>query len=379
MAVKIRSIKMRSIKMNIKLNFSSLWLFLCCSFLALPAFSDNAWENATGWWNATDIPAFDKKQIKQQLPLIKVKGNQFVTASGQEIIFRGASVADPDKIETNKKFTKKHFAVLKSWGANVVRIPVHPTAWRKHGKKNYLAMLDQIVVWANDLEIYVILDWHSIGNLKSEMFQNSSYYTTSGETYDFWRTVSERYAGVNAVAFYELFNEPTVFNGRLGVVSWEEWKKINEEMITIVQAHNPNAICLVAGFNWAYDLTPVAKAPIEKQNIAYVSHPYPMKVGAPYEKNWDRDFGFIADTYPVFATEIGYQLATDKGAHIPVIDDGSYGKRITDYFGARKISWVAWVFDPDWSPQMIKDWSYEPTMQGKHFREVMLKENKPIQ
>jgi endoglucanase len=256
---------------------------------------------------------------------------------------------------------------------------VHPTAWRKHGKKNYLAMLDQIVVWANDLEIYVILDWHSIGNLKSEMFQNPSYYTTSGETYDFWRIVSERYAGINVVAFYELFNEPTVFNGRLGVVSWEEWKKINEEMITIVQAHNPNAICLVAGFNWAYDLTPVAKAPIEKENIAYVSHPYPMKVGAPYEKNWDRDFGFISDKYPVFATEIGYQLATDKGAHIPVIDDGSYGKRITDYFGTRKISWVAWVFDPDWSPQMIKDWSYEPTMQGKHFREVMLKENKPIQ
>ena len=365
--------------MHIKINFSCLWLFLCCSFIATPAFADNAWETSTGWWNATDIPAFDRKQIKKQLPLIKVKGNQFVTASGQEVVFRGASVADPDKIKTNKKFTKNHFAVLKSWGANVVRIPVHPTAWRKHGKAKYLAMLDQIVVWANDLEIYVILDWHSIGNLKSEMFQNPSYYTTAGETYDFWRTVSERYAGIHVVAFYELFNEPTVFNGRLGVVSWEEWKKINEEMITIVQAHNPNAICLVAGFNWAYDLTPIAKTPIEKQNIAYVSHPYPMKVGAPYEKNWDRDFGFAADKYPVFATEIGYQLATDKGAHIPVIDDGSYGKRITDYFGVKKISWVAWVFDPDWSPQMIKDWSYEPTMQGKHFREVMLKENKPIQ
>ena len=366
-------------KMHIKINFSCLWLFLCCSFIATPAFADNAWETSTGWWNATDIPAFDRKQIKKQLPLIKVKGNQFVTASGQEVVFRGASVADPDKIKTNKKFTKNHFVVLKSWGANVVRIPVHPTAWRKHGKAKYLAMLDQIVVWANDLEIYVILDWHSIGNLKSEMFQNPSYYTTAGETYDFWRTVSERYAGIHVVAFYELFNEPTVFNGRLGVVSWEEWKKINEEMITIVQAHNPNAICLVAGFNWAYDLTPIAKTPIEKQNIAYVSHPYPMKVGAPYEKNWDRDFGFAADKYPVFATEIGYQLATDKGAHIPVIDDGSYGKRITDYFGVKKISWVAWVFDPDWSPQMIKDWSYEPTMQGKHFREVMLKENKPIQ
>lgn len=353
-------------------------LFIFLSGISYTSFADDAWENASGWWNQTDIPAFDKSSIKKQMPLIKVKGNQFVTESGNEVIFRGASVADPDKMQNEKRLTKEHFAVLKKWGANVVRLPVHPSAWRKHGKKNYLLMLDQIIGWSNELEIYVILDWHSMGNLKSEMFQNASYYTTRGETFDFWRTVSERYAGVNVVAFYELFNEPTVFNGRLGVVSWAEWKALNEEMITIVQAHNPQAICLVAGFNWAFELKSVATAPIEKDNIAYVSHPYPMKVKAPYEENWDKEFGYVAKQYPIFATEIGYQLAGDKGAHIPVIDDGSYGKRITDYFGARKISWVSWVFDPDWSPQLIKDWNYEPTMQGKHFREVMLKENKPI-
>lgn len=352
--------------------------FFCSLFFISPAsVADNAWENTSGWWNQTDIPAFDKSKIAKQLPLIKVQGNKFVDESGKAIVFRGLNISDPDKISRDKHFTKKHFEVIHSWGANVIRVPVHPSAWRKQGKKAYLAMLDQTIIWANELGIYVILDWHSIGNLKSQMFQNNSYYTDKPETFDFWRTVSERYAGINAVAFYEIFNEPTVFNGRLGIVSWEEWKAINEEAITIIQAHNPNAISLVAGFNWAYDLTPIAKMPIERKNIAYVSHPYPMKVGAPYEKNWDRDFGFAAEKYPVFATEIGYQLATDKGAHVPVIDDGSYGKRITDYFGSKGISWVGWVFDPDWSPQMFTDYkTYEPTMQGKHFREVMLKENK---
>ena len=356
--------------------FCSLF-FISSLFASSLCFADNAWENTSGWWNQSDVPAFDKTKIAKQLPLIKVQGNKFVDDAGKVMVFRGLNISDPDKISRDKHFTKKHFEIIQSWGANVVRVPVHPSAWRKHGKKAYLAMLDQTVIWANELGMYVILDWHSIGNLKSQMFQNNSYYTDKPETYDFWRTVAERYAGVNAVAFYEIFNEPTVFNGRLGIVSWEEWKAINEEIITIIQAHNPKAISLVAGFNWAYDLTPIAKTPIERDNIAYVSHPYPMKVDAPYEKNWDRDFGFAADKYPVFATEIGYQLATDKGAHIPVIDDGSYGKRITDYFGHKGISWVGWVFDPDWSPQMIKDYkTYEPTMQGKHFREVMLKENK---
>lgn len=357
--------------------YLKLVLFPLCVFISANVLADDAWQNASGWWNATDIPAFDKSKISQQLALVKVQGNKFVDDKGKVVVFRGVNIADPDKIANDKRFTKSHFEAIKAWGANVVRVPVHPSAWRKQGKKAYLALLDQTILWANELGIYVIIDWHSIGNLKSQMFQTTSYYTDKGETHDFWRTVSERYAGVNAVAFYEIFNEPTVFNGRLGVVSWAEWKAINEEIITVIQAHNPNAISLVAGFNWAYDLTPVATAPIERENVAYVSHPYPMKVSAPYEQNWTRDFGFVADKYPVFATEIGYQLATDKGAHIPVIDDGKYGKRITDYFGDKGISWVAWVFDPDWSPQLITDYdTYAPTMQGKHFREVMLRENK---
>jgi hypothetical protein len=335
----------------------------------------DAWQNSTGWWSEVNVPDFDKKSITEQLPLIKVQGNKFVNTKAEVVVFRGVNISDPDKLVKEDRFTRKHFEIIKAWGANVVRIPVHPSAWRARGKGGYLPILDQAITWINELGMYTILDWHSMGNLKSDMYQAPMYYTTKAETFDFFRVVSARYQGVNSVAMYEIFNEPTLFNGRLGMLSWAEWKAINEEAITVIQAHNPAAIALVAGFNWAYDLTPVATAPIERSNVAYVSHPYPMKVGPPFEVNWERDWAFVADTYPVIATEIGYQLATDKGAHVPVIDDGSYGPRITDFMAKKGISWVAWVFDPDWAPQLIKDWNYAPTMQGKHFREVMLKSN----
>ena len=341
-----------------------------------PSFADaqaDAWQASAGWWNQSDFPAFEKSRIEKQLPLVKVQGNKFVADDGKVVIFRGVNMSDPDKLEKSGHLTRSYFEAIKSWGANVVRVPVHPSAWGKRGKKDYLRLLDQTVEWCNQLGLYVIIDWHSIGNLKSEMFQNNGYHTTKPETLDFFRTVAERYNGINAVALYEVFNEPTVFNGRLGVLSWADWKAINEEAITVIQAHNPNAISLVAGFNWAYDLTPIAKDPIDRKNVAYVSHPYPMKVSAPYEQNWDRDWGYVADKYPVIVTEIGYMLATDKGAHIPVIDDGSYGPRMTNYLAQKGISFTAWCFDPDWPPQLIKDWNYEPTMSGKHFREVMLK------
>ena len=74
----------------------------------------------------------------------------------------------------------------------------------------------QAVVWANELELYLILDWHSIGNLKEEKYQHDMYITTMEETKSFWNTVSSRYANEPAVAMYELYNEPTVSGERFG-------------------------------------------------------------------------------------------------------------------------------------------------------------------
>ena len=299
----------------------------------------NAWQQGDSWWNSIDYADFQHKGIAQQLPLVKVRDNQFVNDQGEAVVFRGVHIADTDKPEKEGHFTHRHFEAIKAWGANVVRIPDHPSAWRQPGKKD----------------------------LKSDLYQAPNYYTNKAETFDFFRLASQRYNGIHSVAIYEIFNEPTGFNGRLGVLTWPEWKALNEEAITIIHAHNPDAITLVAGFNWAYDLTSVAADPIARDNVAYVTHPYPMKVGPPFETHWEHDWGFVADRYPVIATEIGYELATDKGAHVPAIDDGSYGPRITDDMASKGISWVSWVFDPDWAPQMIQDWSYAPTMQGKHF------------
>ena len=70
-------------------------------------------------------------------------------------------------------------------------------------------------------------------------------------------------------------------------------------------------------------------------------------------------------------TEIGFCGPDDKGAHIPVISDESYGEAITQYADEKGISYVLWVFDPDWSPMLFSDWDYTPTRQGRYFKRVM--------
>jgi hypothetical protein len=304
------------------------------------------------------------------LSRVTVVGNKFM-ADGKVIVFRGLDASDPDKLAKEGHWNKEYFKAIRSWGANLVRFPVHPVAWRSRGKEEYIKLLDDGVKWAREVGIYVNIDWHSIGNLRTEMYQSPMYETTRKETYEFWRTMAQHYKGNTTVAFFELFNEPTLMNGQLGLCSWQDWKAMNEEMILIVRASGGKAIPLVAGFNWAYDLTPVAKDPINAEGIAYVSHPYPMKRNKPWEPAWTADWGFAANKYPLMLSEIGFCGADDKGAHVPVISDESYGDAITKYCNEKGISYSVWVFDPQWAPMLISDWKYTPTRQGRYFKRAM--------
>lgn len=306
------------------------------------------------------------------LPPVRVEGNRFVGPDGETMAFRGFSVADPDRLERQGMWSRELFEEARiRWNANIVRLPVHPSAWRERGKAAYLALLDDGIGWAEDVGLYVILDWHTIGNPVTERMQDDGYITTRAETLRFWETVADRYGDRPAVAFYELWNEPTRANGTLGRATWAEHRAFMEELIHVIRAHAPNAIPLVAGFDWAYDLTEAAADPVDAPGVAYVTHPYPMKRPQPWEEHWERDWGFMAERYPVIATELGFMAADGPGAHVPVIADSTYGERIVDFMEERGISWVAWVFDPKWSPQLIEDWDFTPTPQGRFFRRKM--------
>lgn len=309
-----------------------------------------------------------------QSPLsrLSVKDNQFVNESGEIMVLRSLNTSDPDKLAIQGKWTFDYFQEIKNWGANVVRFPVHPPRWSKRGDEEYLKLLDQGVEWAGALGLYVIIDWHSIGNLRTQLYQDPIYETDLKQTFEFWRTIGKRYGRNTTVAFYELYNEPTTYHGQLGTCTWDEWKRINEDMITIVRANGGEGIPLVAGFNWAYDLSGVMENPIGAAGIGYVSHPYPQKRQKPWEGQWTADWGHVKEKYPVILTEIGFCGANDVGAHVPVISDETYGDAITGYCDARDISYVAWVFDPEWAPRLFNDWNYTPSRHGTYFKEKLL-------
>lgn len=327
------------------------------------------------WWAVPYVKAFDQSTLKQKISKVSVSGRHFVNEKGEVIFFRGVNIADPDKLTREGKWNKEHFETAKEWGANIIRIPVHPVSWRGRGARSYVKLLDQAVLWANDLGIYLIIDWHSIGNLQDGIFQHPMYDTSMSETLGFWQIIATRYKNISTIAFYELFNEPTTASGRFGKLTWPQWKAMNLEMIDLIRAHEDNTVVLVAGLDWAYDLKAARRDLIRQANIAYVSHPYPQKEEPEaMEQGWSEHWGYIAKRHPIIATEIGWMHEDEYGAHIPVINnDNTYGPRIINYLDTIGASWVAWVFDPLWTPTMISDWDYTPTTQGKFFKEEMQK------
>jgi len=327
--------------------------------------------------HADTAPGAASDAEAEALPLLRVEGNRFVVAdTGEPIVLRGLAMTDPAVMKKRGQWNRTYFEAAADWNANVVRLPVHPAHWRETGEEDYLALLDEAVEWATELGLYIIIDWHSIGNILTGVYYHPNYQTSRDETYRFWNTIGVRYAGNTTVAFYELFNEPTRRGGQMGPMTWEDYAQFIEGLISMLYAIDDTAIPLVAGFDWGYSLTTLIDRPIQHPGVGYVTHPYPQKRDEPWEPKWQEEWGFAADTYPLIATEFGFMSADERGAHKPVIGDEHYGESIIRFFEERGISWTAWVFDPFWTPNLIEGWDYTPTRSGRFFQQK-LKELNP--
>ncbi|MFT2010520.1 glycoside hydrolase family 5 protein [Pontibacter sp. 13R65] len=320
---------------------------------------------------AAKVQTEKEEEASNGLPALKVSGNVFTNSKGETVRLEGVSFADPDKLDTEGHWNLEFFQEASNWGCNVVRFAVHPGAWRRRGPEAYLELLDKGMAMAEATGLYVIIDWHSIGNLVQDKYPSPNYATSWEETVDFWKTVAGRYKGNTTAALFELYNEPTDDKGKFGELSWKTWQPVMEKLIAEINSVDDEKIYLVAGMNWAYLLDEVIENPVRHLNVAYVTHPYPQKRSQPWEPKWEEDWGKVADHYPIVATEFGFVGAGERGEHIPVIGDETYAEAIINYFDKKGVSYTVWCFDPSWSPAMIEDFNFTPSRQGRFFKKVL--------
>lgn len=274
---------------------------------------------------------------------LHVRGNRIEDTNDNDVMLKGLMPPDPAKLRLDGEFNQEFFAEMASTGANVIRIPVHPENW-VHDPDYLWRYLDPIVTWAGKLNVYVIIDWHYIGNVVTGAGpQMPDIEANSNDlTLQFWQLTAQYFRNAPNVIF-EIFNEPQSIGA-------EEWRSSATEIIQVIREQGADQLVIVGGIDYGKDLSWVIADPIDDSNVAYASHIYPGHAS----NSWQPWFGKIAEKFPVVITEWGWMdESTDSSQAHLVGDQDSYGEPFLEYLRERNIGWVACWYDDQWAPPMF--------------------------
>jgi endoglucanase len=298
-------------------------------------------------------------------------------------------------------------AMLKSWGANVLRLSVSQSFWVAGTYWNtqavtagvdYKAKVVDAVQKARAAGLNVILDLHASdrGDKNYEAVPDIWKMPDVNNSIPFWQDVAATFKGDGGVIF-ELYNEPHPreeiwTDGQVDLAAWDVWlnggvipESVDypgdptthpaytavgmQQLYDIVRAAGARNLVLVNGVHWGYSLNGAQSYMVKGYNVIYGTHPYDWPDKQPDQ--FDKEFGFFAATAPVMISEFG-SYKCDKLA---------YNKAVMDYADAKGLSWVAWRF---WTPppvsatyteaqradeicstsSLLSDWSGTPSASG---------------
>ena len=192
-------------------------------------------------------------------------GKQIVDQYGNPVQLRGISSHRlqyaPDCV------TRSSIAYLVgTWGINVFRIAVFVDEWLDGYTVNsefYDQFIEDVVYWCKDLGIYVIIDWHVIGDPNAHL--DGWYQSTSGLAVDFFRGVAKKYRNETHV-LYEIANEPDN-------VGWESLVWYHNLIISNIREFRPDSLIIIGTPEFSQQLDEVDTSMVERPyNILYAFH-----------------------------------------------------------------------------------------------------------
>lgn len=315
-----------------------------CVVLAILAI----WLSRSGNFSI-QLPVEHKPQFSADTTLypsrLHVEGNHLVNERGETVRVRGLMPADPYKLSRDGNLTQEFIEEMRTFGANAIRIPVHPEFYSRDA--DYLwRYLDPIVTWAGEAGLYVIIDWHYIGNVVTGAGPMMPDIDEKPQelTMAFWTQTAGYFKDTPHVMF-EIFNEPQAISADL-------WRENANQIVRVIRDQGAEQVILVGGTNYGKDLSWVLKEPVSGVDIAYASHIYPSHKPS----TWDSSFGDVAGVVPVIMTEWGFmdQAQTAESKYLVGTVEG-YGEPFLQYLDERQTGWIACWYDDEWMPPLFTE------------------------
>jgi len=164
------------------------------------------------------------------------------------------------------KYGKQDFENIKSLGCDVIRLPINLHNMTD-GSPNYqldplfLFMINEVIDWAEELEIHLILDNHtfSVGPDTSPLI--------GGVLKKVWKQMGEQFESRSTFVHYEMLNEPHGIDALL-------WSEIVGEVIDEIRTVDTKHSIIIGGVNWNsyYAMTQLPE--YEDDNLIYTFHFY---------------------------------------------------------------------------------------------------------
>jgi hypothetical protein len=266
------------------------------------------------------------------------------------------------KLYRSNWITETDYKNVAELGMNVIRLPIwyrnfqsddNGTWYRTADGEIDFGELDEVVSMCKKYGLYLIIDLHGLPGYQNDYdhcgrSKSMSLFDDTPEAkqyrkivIDFWKEIAKHYKNENAIAMYDLMNEPLGTNitrdGSFQQTFWDfsndlykEIRKIDKNHIICMEAiWDPSAIASPDVYGW--------------KNIVYQEHLYDItnptilrKVNEIKNAGYNAPF-YIGEFYPRGLTTFGYMLSL---------------------FNSRNMSWTTWTYkgagpDADNSPWFI--------------------------
>ena len=227
---------------------------------------------------------------------VHVVGTGIVGPDGLPFVPRGVNKGGLEWRSDGYDIAWWNFLRMKGWGANFVRVPLSPHFWLPSMctyDPAYVARVDQIVAWAEALQMLVLLDdhWSTQDRTCGPSGWADQQKMADSRNVEFLRSMATRYKDHPWVAF-DLYNEPHDISDAVwrdgGVV--DGWQAVGmQQLLDTVRATGASNLVFASGNVWANDLRMVVEHPLRSDtDVVYAAHSYPI---------WC-DSGPIPDTVP---------------------------------------------------------------------------------
>ncbi len=208
-------------------------------------------------------------------------------------------------------FTRRDVDSMKTWGFNSVRVAMHykwftppiedetvfgEITWLDRG----FQMIDSLVDWCADNEMYLILDLHGAPGGQGANADISDYNPTKPSLWEsrenkektiaLWRKLAERYSNEPWIGGYDLINET---NWTFPEGNNSQLRSLLEEITTAIREVDTNHIVIIEGNSYANDFSGLT--PPWDDNFVYSFHRYLSGTG-PNDLDWVLP---LRDTYNV--------------------------------------------------------------------------------